>query len=344
MGSGAVSDVFNQAGNAIGGDVGKAVGGVGNVAQVMYDPLNVVGAGSKMLGQLGPKPLGAVGLAGADERKKEYDRLAAEAAARQKAGQTGAFRDAQLGALAQAQGVASGAMPTAAQQMLQNQQQNNIAQSMAMAASARGGQNAGMNFRQAQQAGLAANQQALAQAMPMQTQERMAANQMVAGIGAQGLGQDLAYQQAQNQQQMMARQAEYEQARDLMNAQMGVGMANKKSEDALKGGLMSTAGQVGAAFLSDMNAKTNIESGKADVRALLDSINAHKYEYKDAKHGAGKHVSVMAQELEKTELGKKMIINTPEGKMVNYAAGAPAILAAAADLHKRVKELEKKKV
>ncbi len=79
------------------------------------------------------------------------------------------------------------------------------------------------------------------------------------------------------------------------------------------------------------------------VMEFLDKVKAQKYQYKNVNHGSGTYLSPMAQDLEKSEIGKSMVMDTPEGKMVDYARGAGAYIAMAANLHKRLKELEAKK-
>ena len=54
----------------------------------------------------------------------------------------------------------------------------------------------------------------------------------------------------------------------------------------------------------------------------------------------GEVTSVMAQDLEKSDIGKQMVIDTPDGKMVNYAQGMAPLFAAIAELNKRTKKLE----
>jgi hypothetical protein len=102
-----------------------------------------------------------------------------------------------------------------------------------------------------------------------------------------------------------------------------------------------------AAFASDERVKTNVKPGDKRLRAWLDAIAAHEYEYKDNKitgTAPGKHVSPMAQELEKSDIGKRAVFDAPEGhKMVDYSRMAPAQLAATAWLHKRLTDLEGKK-
>lgn len=102
----------------------------------------------------------------------------------------------------------------------------------------------------------------------------------------------------------------------------------------------------GAAAMSDENSKTDVKSSDNKLKSFLDALKAHEYEYKASKKdlpgaGEGKHVSPMAQELEKTELGKQMVVDTPEGKVVDYGKGFGTMLASMATLNERTSELEK---
>lgn len=94
--------------------------------------------------------------------------------------------------------------------------------------------------------------------------------------------------------------------------------------------------------LSDETKKEGKEKSSGDLYGFLDALSAYKYNYKDPKFGEGDHYSVMAQDLEKSPVGKKMVLDTPEGKLVDYNKGLPAMLAAQAQLHARIKKLEGK--
>ena len=48
----------------------------------------------------------------------------------------------------------------------------------------------------------------------------------------------------------------------------------------------------------------------------------------------------MAQDLEQTDTGKKAIIETEDGKMVDYAKLLPAMLAGLAESHHKIMSLE----
>ena len=93
---------------------------------------------------------------------------------------------------------------------------------------------------------------------------------------------------------------------------------------------------------SDKNNKAEIQS--FSPKSFLDKLQAYEYEYKDPSApgaGEGKHVSVMAQDLEKAgPVGKSMVQNTAHGKMVDYGKGFGAMLAAQADLNRRLAEIE----
>lgn len=75
---------------------------------------------------------------------------------------------------------------------------------------------------------------------------------------------------------------------------------------------------------------------------FLDAIQATSFEYKKGKNmPEGRFLGVMAQDLEKAgPVGKSMVQQTPAGKQVDFGRGFAAILAAQADLNKRMKKLE----
>lgn len=92
-----------------------------------------------------------------------------------------------------------------------------------------------------------------------------------------------------------------------------------------------------AASKSDINAKKDIED--FDAAAFLDELTPTKYRYKNPERdGKGEQVGVMAQEIEPHI--PQMVIDTPEGKMVDYNKAGGPIFASLADLHDRLKRLE----
>lgn len=87
---------------------------------------------------------------------------------------------------------------------------------------------------------------------------------------------------------------------------------------------------------SDRKFKKNIEED-FDASDFLNSLTSTKYDYKDPeKHGEGKRVSVMANDLEKE--APEAIIEKEDGKYIDYNRLGPRILAALVSLNEKVKE------
>lgn len=252
--------------------------------------------------------------------------------------------------------------PSVAEQQMNRGLNQNMSQAMAMMAAQRG-QNAGGSMRQIANQRAMMGQQGVADAGVMRAQEQMGAEntlgQLLAGMRGQDIGvasgnAQLGMQQRQMNDDMtkyyMAQglnlaQAQQQAAMDLerLRVQQNIGanqIQAQSYENARKGNsdLLSMVGSfVG---MSDERVKKDIRSAEGDTYSFLDALNASRYSYKDEKHGKGERVSVMAQELERSELGKAFVKETSEGKAVDYAKGLGTMLAAQSSLHKRLKKLE----
>lgn len=141
-------------------------------------------------------------------------------------------------------------------------------------------------------------------------------------------------------------------------AQRGVALDSSKSEAQLAeaaskrradfiGNLAGSAGTAAAG--SDENMKTDIKKGSATdkIEEFLGALKSYDYKYKDKQANGrenpeGEVTSVMAQDLEKSDLGKQMVKDGPDGKEVDYGQGLAAMLAGIAELNERTKKLEKK--
>ncbi len=124
----------------------------------------------------------------------------------------------------------------------------------------------------------------------------------------------------------------------------GVGTSPRKNIIGAISGKMNPMGNgQGIIASSDKNGKKEVKN--ADPKKLLDALEAKTFKYKNPeKEGSGKHMGVMAQDLEKAgPIGKSMVFDTPEGKKVDYGKGFGAILAAQVELNKRIEALEKLK-
>lgn len=87
-----------------------------------------------------------------------------------------------------------------------------------------------------------------------------------------------------------------------------------------------------------------VEEENFNPKSFLDALQPYAYKYKNPNlpgAGEGRHMSVMAQDLEKAgPVGASMVKETPNGKMVDYGRGFGAILAAQADLNQRLADIE----
>jgi len=145
---------------------------------------------------------------------------------------------------------------------------------------------------------------------------------------------------------------------DKKSSKMGDAMAAfgktlmpKADEDPLMAGAKSLGKSIydsrkkkkGAA-LSDERSK--LPPAKKEVNSFMDELEALQYEYKDpSAPGAaeGTRVGITAQDLEKSSLGKTLVKNSAGGKMVDTVQGFGTVLAATAELNRRLKKLEGKK-
>jgi hypothetical protein len=218
---------------------------------------------------------------------------------------------------------AAGQGPSVASTMLQQQNQQNAANMNAQAAGMRG-VNAGLAMRQAMQANAAGNQQTAAQSVLARMQEQQ---------NAQGLlGNQLNTMQSQIMQGKLGA--------NQLNTQIAMG--NSNNSQAAAGGLINAGASAGA-LLSDERQKTNIHDGGRAAYEFLEAIQPHKYQYKNpGTPGAagGEQLGVMAQELEQSPAGRQMVMETPQGKMIDPARATSAMLAAQAEMHERLKQLE----
>jgi len=122
---------------------------------------------------------------------------------------------------------------------------------------------------------------------------------------------------------------------DLQRQAAQRGMFGQLAGSAITGGAILAA--------SDERLKKNVKNVDKQVDELLAVIKPKSYEYKDGeKYGEGEHISPMAQDLEKSEIGKSMVKDTPEGKMVDYGKMGGSLFAITAALNNRLKKIEAK--
>lgn len=91
-------------------------------------------------------------------------------------------------------------------------------------------------------------------------------------------------------------------------AAANIGQANRTS------GLIGQGATAGAIAFSDRRLKTDIERiSKEDLDELKATLKAYRFKYKSEKHGQGDWIGVMAQDLEKSKIGKGLVVTNKEG-------------------------------
>ena len=258
---------------------------------------------------------------------------------------------------------ARGEGPSLAEAQLRSASERSLSQQVGAAAAQRGGSPAAIQ-RQLARSQAGAGQQLASQAATTKIQETQAAQQQL----AQQLSQEqaLADQLTNNFLRLglsvdQARQAaairlEELQSQERIAREQGAATrsaAASQASSGLLGSLIGGAATIGgvliagpAALLSDKNQKINIDSGNKQTQQFLNALNAKSFEYKDSKiPGAaeGERFGVLAQDLEKSKMGKSLVKETDHGKMIDIAQGFGAVLAAQAQLNERLKDIESKK-
>lgn len=215
-----------------------------------------------------------------------------------------------------------------------------------------------------------ANQQSQQQQQQLQAQlQQQAAMANQSLQGQYGLSQGQLSQQATlaNQQAALQKlglqgtaQMGMDQSLNANNiAQAQLDSDRAKQISAAKGGLISgIAGGIaqGAMMASDARIKKNVKelrgkTGKmiqevagdpGSTKKFLDALKPYEFNYKDEPAGTEPTAGIMAQDLEKTRLGRQMVIQdaTTGVKKVDFGRGFGALLAGQAELNKRLASLE----
>lgn len=230
---------------------------------------------------------------------------------------------------------AAGRGNSVAQNQLAQATGNTMAGARSQAASARGGSLAqGSAQRSAMYAGAAAQQQAGGQSATLRAQEQAAAERALADQA--------------NTQQAQALQ------RQQMEQNLGLGVWDrhltyagqqaqmKAAKDSNLFGMIGGGIAAGGALLaSDKRLKEDIEPADQEIEAFLSALAAKRYQYKpEAGEEPGEHYGVMAQDVEKSPVGRTMVRDTPKGKALDGRPGLGVLLAAMANMHDRMSKLE----
>lgn len=98
-------------------------------------------------------------------------------------------------------------------------------------------------------------------------------------------------------------------------------------------------------MMSDRRSKEPMELSEhnSTIQRFLDTLQPYEYKYKPntvAYDGGQKHMGIMAQDLEKTDVGDNAVMDTQYGKMVDVKQLSALIAAGLGNVHERLKKLE----
>lgn len=148
----------------------------------------------------------------------------------------------------------------------------------------------------------------------------------IAGMVGAGLG---VMSDERSKQDIQALTAENQQLRRTLEA-FGAGSISDSDRRALEG-------------MSDLPAQIRGNGpSTADVLRTVREARPYTYEYRDPQHGEGRFAGPMAQDLERTPLGRSMVQEGPDGmKRVDGARAGLTALAASSAQQDKLDQLEK---
>lgn len=116
---------------------------------------------------------------------------------------------------------------------------------------------------------------------------------------------------------------------NLGQAKAAARMGQAQQENKLVGDII----QGGMAMFSDQNLKENIRQiDTKDLAEMKSFLKAYAFNYKNAEHGKDEWIGVMAQDLEKSKLGKTLVFENAKGeKQINVNKVLSLFLATMAE-------------
>lgn len=114
------------------------------------------------------------------------------------------------------------------------------------------------------------------------------------------------------------------------------GQENQR-QGSLLGGIGSLVG-LGIAAFSDEKLKNDVKPADKEANDMVGKMKATTWSYKDDPKKETR-LGIIAQDLEKSKMGKSMVIDTPKGKAVDVGKAISAVLAVQAALDRRLKKV-----
>lgn len=253
---------------------------------------------------------------------------------------------------------AQGQGPSIAENILRQGADEAVSQQLALASQASRSGDTGLALRSGAQNAATIQQGAARDAGTLRAQEILAAREQLANFIGQQQQQQLAENAALEQRKQFYeslgfnRDAAIAQAKiDLEKTragiavqekgiQAGVGINNTQSQNQLLAAGIQAGGAALVGLLSsDENVKENVEDADDLTKDFLDKISAKAFNYKwDSKED--RKLGVMAQDVEKSAMGKKMVRFVNGHKALDTKDLMSALLASNALMNKRLNKVE----
>lgn len=196
-----------------------------------------------------------------------------------------------------------------------------------------------------------ANAQLQLQQQQAQAQTDLQNRQLNQGFYLDATGQAInlgTNQQNQLQNYMLQREANSNQrmgiANNLAIGSAQVGVAQQQNQNQMTGALLGAAGAA-LPYLaaSDVRLKSDVRPAADDeLEEVGLKLRPVHYKYRDEAYGEGPVTGILAQDLERSRLGRQVVVDTPAGKMLDLRKTTSLVLAQNASLTRRVKQLEMK--
>lgn len=139
-------------------------------------------------------------------------------------------------------------------------------------------------------------------------------------------------------------QQNYQNQLGLASAQAGAYQNVANAAQAQNAAMMQAGGTaLGIYAASDMTVKKDIDISPDEIDDFLNSLTGYKFSYKDPeKHGEGERLGIMAQDMEKTPMGKDTVQDIDGVKNIDSTKALHAVLAGVSRINERLNKVEDK--
>lgn len=169
------------------------------------------------------------------------------------------------------------------------------------------------------------------------------------GLGLQQQGAGVAGIQGLQAQQLAEIQAQRQLTADIAQGLRGQAIQQDIAQNQMIMAGVGTGAQLtgqAVAAMSDRRAKRDVRPAGEHVGKLLEALRPSCYRYREEvqdmpEAGRGERIGIMAQDLERTELGKALVKRGDDGlRRIDVGATTGLLLAALSDQHRRLKAVE----